>query len=292
VDRTAATSSQDFSGLPTKVDTTATHPPSPAVQPTAAVFKPKKSSRVPSQKIKTIKPLPQLPDQPTLYKYFISDAPLAITAPEQLDTWGHTMDPIDPQVTFRVLLQNLNGIKPFRSDMDFQCSLAACAAFGIGTISLVETKLNWHLPGSISNTKHWFHRTWASSVLQPLQGPETFTSICQPGGTLTAVMDRWSSRTQDKGEDPYWSYITLRGRDSTLVTIISAYRVSQRTSVTTGVKTAYMQQCRTLLSKSNTTKTICSSEPNKQFITDLQSWIQLLQKQHHLIILSLDNNED
>lgn len=105
-------------------------------------------------------------------------------------------------------------------------------------------------------------------------------------------MDRWSSRTQDKGEDPYWSYITLCGRDSTLVTIISAYRVSQRTSVTTGVKTAYMQQCRTLLSKSNTTKTTCSSEPNKQFITDLQSWIQFLQKLHHLIILSLDNNED
>lgn len=59
---------------------------------------------------------------------------------------------------------------------------------------------------------------------------------------------------------------------------------------TIGVKTAYMQQVRALKSK-NTTQNY-PSEPNEQFILDLQAWLQHLQTEGHKIMLCLDNNKD
>jgi len=76
-----------------------------------------------------------------------------------------------------------------------------------------------------------------------------------------------------------------------MITIVSAYRVCQK-SPTTGVKMAFMQQFWSLQSKLNLRKSSKTPVPNKQFILDLQAWIQHLQSQGHLIILNLDNNED
>jgi len=101
------------------------------------------------------------------------------------------------------------------------------------------------------------------------------------------------SKGQDHSGLGRWSYITLQGKQDFKLTIITAYRVSQKSSASVGGKTAYMQQFRALQSIQNQTgspgRTI---EPNRQFILDLQAWIQFLQSQGHHIILNLDNNDD
>jgi hypothetical protein len=100
-----------------------------------------------------------------------------------------------------------------------------------------------------------------------------------------------------KGQDPFglgrWSFIMLRGKNDTRLTIITAYRVCQKASLSRGVKTAYMQQVRALKNRNLTdhVKTAIA-EPNRQFILDLQAWIQHIKSQGHLIILNLENNED
>jgi hypothetical protein len=99
-----------------------------------------------------------------------------------------------------------------------------------------------------------------------------------------------------KGVHPYglgrWSFITMRGKADRLLTIISAYRVCQKSSSSTGVKTAYMQQYRSISQERNQVASLPQVEPNRQFILDLQTWVQFLQAQGHQIILCLDNNED
>jgi hypothetical protein len=77
-----------------------------------------------------------------------------------------------------------------------------------------------------------------------------------------------------------------------LITIISAYRVSQKSSSSLGVKTAYMQQYRALQSQFLSKQDLQTPAPNKQLILDLQAWIQHLQSQGHHIILNMDNNDD
>jgi len=44
--------------------------------------------------------------------------------------------------------------------------------------------------------------------------------------------------------------------------------------------------------KMNLTRKTATPEPNRQFILDLQSWIQDLHENGHQVILNLDNNED
>jgi hypothetical protein len=126
------------------------------------------------------------------------------------------MDSIDTSSVFCILLQNPNGIEPSYKDTDFQYRLASCSSNGIGAPSLVETKLTWNQPTSVLCTKRIFNQTWQHSFLQQSQGTETHSSSYQPGGTLSAVMDEWSSRMHSRGVDPYglgrWSFITLQGR--------------------------------------------------------------------------------
>ena len=67
------------------------------------------------------------------------------------------------------------------------------------------------------------------------------------------MVDCWTSRVHSKGQDPYglgrWSYITLKGKQDSLITIITAYRVCQKSSSSTGLKTAYIKQLRALQRK-------------------------------------------
>jgi hypothetical protein len=206
------------------------------------------------------------------------------------------MDEIDSSKIFRVLLQNPNGIRPHEKDQEFHYNLSRCSALGIGVLSVVETKLDWSSSAAHSLQK-WFKQSWQFSSISFSQAAERFTSYFQPGGSLTAIVDRWTPRVLCKGQDPHglgrWSYVTLQGKSSTKITIVAAYRVSQKTASSAGPKTAYMQQYWAIqaeylrLNKVGTTP-----EPNCQLILDLQSWITHLQQHNHSIILNIDNNED
>jgi hypothetical protein len=182
------------------------------------------------------------------------------------------------------------------SDLDFQYSLTACSETGAGIICLPETNTSWNQFNHLDNTRKIMCRVWDSSTFQVSQSKEKFKSSYQPGGTFSAVTGRWTSRVVDKGEDPYqlgrWSFITLRGKDSFLVTIITGYRVCKSTVGSTGEKTAYKQQYRRLASRWREKNWKTYPDPHRQFILDLQSWIESLVSKGHAIILSLDNNDD
>ncbi len=176
---------------------------------------------------------PPLPKQHTLHKFLSLPAPSPITASEEYDTWGHTMDDIYTSSTFRIVLQNPNGIKPSLTDLEFQYGLSKCCSLGVRVLSIPETKLNWTTSAS-NITYKWFHQTWQFSSLSYSQTQEEFISYHQPGGTLTAVVDRWTSRVQLKGQDPFWlglwSYITLQGKQDFILTLP---RKCRQTSPTT-----------------------------------------------------------
>ena len=115
--------------------------------------------------------------------------------------------------------------------------------------------------------------------------------LVKPGGTLTVYDGNWAGRIVNKGHDPdklgRWSYITLRGRNSTYLTIITGYRVCEgQKSKHVGMSTAYMQQ-EILLRKKGFRKT-----PQEMFLIDMEKFIEDKIKEGHEIIMNLDANEE
>ncbi len=140
--------------------------------------------------------------------------------------WVHSLDSIDSTETFRVLLQNPNGLKLQSSYEDFVLGMRICHSMGAGVVSVTETNVNWNLPYQVKRVSTVVREIWETTTIQTSQHPEIFCTQNQRGGTLQLLTDRWVSRLQSKGVDPYslgrWSYMTLRGQKNKVVTIITA----------------------------------------------------------------------
>jgi hypothetical protein len=162
------------------------------------------------------------------------------------DSWGHSLEPIDPNSTFRVFLQNPNGLAIHANNHLLFQDLQTCYQYGAGMICLPETNTNWNQGGQVQVLHTLFKRIWRTSTLQVSQTPDQMLSTYQPGGTLTAVCDNWVSRLIAKGEDPFglgrWSYVMLTGNAETKVTVVTAYNAT----VSPGECTYYHQQLRIL----------------------------------------------
>ncbi len=210
--------------------------------------------------------------------------------------WGHELESIDPTITFRILLQNPNGLKLQSEFEEFALGVKISYTLGAGVISLTETNTNWNQPYHLKQVTKAFRDKWKTMTFQASQHPEHFHQQSQRGGTLQVLTEQWVSRLQTKGIDPYglgrWSYMTLGGKGNKKVVIISAYRVCNTTLNSSGDCTAYMQQFRSILAYNNDHNISSTPNPHRQFVIDLQAWIEMLQSEGASIILALDANED
>jgi hypothetical protein len=158
----------------------------------------------------------------------------------------HSLPIIDSTKVFQVFLQNPNGLRLSGSTLTLQQDLRACSEYGAAAICLPEANLNWNIPSTRDLFSGLLRRTWRNSAYSTLQPPEEFLSNRQPGGTATVICDNWTSRIIKRGADPLclgrWSYITLRGKGTTKVTIVSAYNATSPQGDTTN----YQKQLRSL----------------------------------------------
>lgn len=251
-------------------------------------------ARLPHQKdpLRPTSPSP-VSGQKTLFDFHYFKPQSSITEADP-DVWGHMPEQIDATKTFRILLQNPNGIRPSVTEPEFLFSLHICHEIGAGAICLAETNLNWHRSQHRASMRRCLHRHWKSSRFQISVPKEEFLSNYQPGGTATIITDQWTSRIISTGMDPYdlgrWSFVHLRGKSDKTICVITAYRVCN--DKYTGPKTAYQQQKRQLSEIFRDQKTQSVNDPYKQFIVDLHRWITSLQVDGTQIILCLDNNEE
>lgn len=135
------------------------------------------------------------------------------------DSWGHSLPTIDPSKVFRVFLQNTNGLNLSGATYLLQHDLRLSHDYGVASLCLPETNLNWDLPHLKSTFSLLLRNTWRNSTFSVSKSPEEFVSNHQPGGTGTLICDNWTSRVVDRGEDPLgfgrWSYVTHRGKGLT-----------------------------------------------------------------------------
>jgi len=153
---------------------------------------------------------------------------------------------IDHSKVFRVFLQNPNGLHMSGTPYALQHDLKLCSQYGAAVLSLPETNTNWDLPETKALSSQALKNTWRKSAYIYSKSPEDFISTQQPGGTATVILDNWTSRVIDKGEDPLglgrWSYVTLRGKGDRKLTVVTAYNAT----ISQGDATNFKQQSRVL----------------------------------------------
>jgi hypothetical protein len=103
------------------------------------------------------------------------------------DAWGHTLPVLDTKKTFRVFLQNPNGINPSCANYSLLKDLHTCQQYGAAVVCLPETNLNWETGDSIGTFNSMLHRTWQHTSTATSRAVEPFLSSYQPGGTLNGV---------------------------------------------------------------------------------------------------------
>lgn len=177
------------------------------------------------------------------------------------------------------------------SNYSLQYDLQTCQQYGTSVIALPETNVNWSLPEQREIFFQLQKRTWGNSACQTSWAKENFLSLYQPGGTATIVCERWTSRNMARGKDPLglgrWSYVILRGKGYKKIAVITAYNVGP----SRGDTMANQQQHILLSAHIRQHNLPVSPHSHRQFILDLQSWIEAIIKDGHEIILAMDANE-
>lgn len=188
----------------------------------------------------------------------------------------------------RLILQNPNGISADNDLFAYQLCLDHMKSASADIILLPETNLRWnhYEIQRLANS----HRRNIFSFSKQITSNSThhYESHYQPGGTCTILTDNTVGRFHSSMSDSElgrWSISTINMKRNQRVSIICCYQVCRQTISTAGPKTAFSQQWSILANKG------CSNpNPRKQFYQDLDTTIQNLRQQDHLIILAGDFN--
>ena len=204
--------------------------------------------------------------------------------------WGHEFSQPKENEWLQIYLQP-NGINLDNNidDTKIKIALKKMKEMGAGQINMPETNIDWKITkvreefGYRMRT-HWnvSRNTFATSKVGA-RGDKFL-----PGGVASMVVGKWTGRCLDAGQDPTgmgrWTWQKIRGKGEHIITQITAYRVPQESPP--GPTTAYMQQWDHMIAQG-----IENPDPKKQFLTDLEAFINKLRKKGESIILAVDANE-
>ena len=154
---------------------------------------------------------------------------------------------------------------------------------------MAEINRNWY---KIEESNRWQQRTkhWWEAIhhSETFNTHDVSTSPFQPGGVSIISLNKTAHRVIGKGADPTgqgrWCFTTYRGKNNTLLHVVSLYRCCKPTSP--GPTTTYMQQQRfNDASKDN-------RDPRQRVLEDLSNQLLEWEANNCNIILLADMNKN
>ena len=196
---------------------------------------------------------------------------------------------------FRIMGANVNGISAGDDLIEWDITLGHMMDLQVDCLCLTEPNLDLHsyyVKDSIKHATKSFDRHMHLTMTSSSQPSLKKGSFYKPGGTITAVNGVWSGRVTRldsalKGDRfNRWGTTHLVGRQSSIVTILTVYRVCKQRNGG-GDNTIYLQQ------QSDMEKVLGKEvEPRKSLRHDLSIFINRLHEQGHAVILVGDLNEN
>jgi hypothetical protein len=218
--------------------------------------------------------------------------------------------PIDPQPdtffgdaiiqkhkqSIRIFFQNVKGLTYSTSGEDYRYYLSCLNAYQVDIGGLAETNTCWAHPHLRTEFQSSVRRQYNQSKVSfgspsPEMEPCPPTESFQSGGSTTFVTGSLVSSVDGSLDvtDPSglgrWSGISLRGRDNSILTIITAYRICSGSPRTAPLGSAFLREYEHFRNRSSG-----PTNPRRAFLCDLESKIQTLQEAGHMILLMLDAN--
>jgi hypothetical protein len=195
----------------------------------------------------------------------------------------------DLRSTFRFLSNNINGFVMKNEGGELLEELTVLKELQASAACFQETNKNWKRVGVYGAVKKVFSNVWRKNKLVTSSSGERTSTAYQPGGTASAVFDKWVSQVCASGSDSLgrWSYLTLKGKQSRKITIISAYRVCVNSLDQAGSATCWKQQWRQLKKRGHT-----DPDPRKIFVKDFSAFIGSRIEQEEELIIGMDANDD
>lgn len=188
-----------------------------------------------------------LPNFRLLDKLFrVNDGPTSSVQNEwQGDDISHDKD----DNTIRMMFHNVNGL-PLKGSEGLDMFINEQINTQVDLQGIVEHCLDTTKFTVLQTAQDSLRRHYkGSTLLQMNSSSESALHTYKPGGTGIMVLGSLASRLEPKGRggDPMgrWSYIQIRRRQATPITIVTAYQVCPRPTNHLG-NTAYHQQVRAL----------------------------------------------
>ena len=196
-----------------------------------------------------------------------------------VDTTRIIGDQYEPSHDFTIFHHNINGLQTSTEDISiWKSEQQHYQKVKVDVQSIAEKNCEW------GNTRF---RNKIAKVLSSIQRhtklvtattSTKFSNIYKPGGTCTIVRGRFAGSVESTLHDSKslgrWSGVRLHRQCPQRLSIISAYRPSQRTLKQSGTETAYFQQYSILESKFKYN----DPDPRQVMIDDLTTFIQQLKK--------------
>jgi hypothetical protein len=192
--------------------------------------------------------------------------------------------------TFRIAFQNVNSLGTSQYHHNIQDIAMSQHELQIDLIGITEHCLNTSQPKVLNTIQRSLNQHFRGQYVIQMNSSSIETSTPYlPGGTASLLIGEQITRIDPIGrggdEHGRWSFITLRRKKSTPLTIYTAYKVNKQPTNNVGI-TAWHQQ-RIMLNKQNRER----EHPREAFTTDLIRSIRSHQDQHHHIIVGGDFND-
>ncbi len=91
---------------------------------------------------------------------------VSIPTYDLFDSWGHSLESIDANHTFRLFLQNPNGLSIHQNNHFLVHDLQQCYNYGAAVLCLPETKTNWDQSSQLTTLRSLFHKIWRKTSIQ------------------------------------------------------------------------------------------------------------------------------
>ena len=153
----------------------------------------------------------------------------------------------------RIIFQNVNSLELSSGHHTLELVCDSIGQFEIDIACLAETNTNWKHQSSKTSFQATKKRHWKHSHSITSETDIEWGDIYKPGGTAIITLPPFSPSITTSGSDPTelgrWSYITISGRDNIKLTVLSTYRVSQKSIKHAGLSTNIRQQWQRLEEK-------------------------------------------
>ena len=189
----------------------------------------------------------------------------------------------------RIYSQNLNGVSHFDNYSEWEVILEELNERQVDVACLTEINLDVTKPEvKYALVEKLKTLDKGAKIIMTASKTTTQNTVNKRGGVLTLVRGNWAGRVEKAGCDDLgrWTYVTMEGKNSRRVMIITLYRVCNQRHQQ-GSCTIYMQQELDL--KQAGRKQI---DPRESILEDLTAQIQKGNEDGYEVIILGDCNDD